>query len=81
MVTTCGGGSTLVGGSTIGGLVSLGVGSTLGGWAGRGVFKVAAGFQAPKRSRSLAMASSWSWCAVAGASFMAHEINLRAWLI
>ena len=93
VVTTLGGGYTLGGGSTLGdcytlgvvstlwGVVCLGVGSTLGDWVGRGVSEVTAGFRAPKRSRSLSMASSWLWCAVSRESLMAHEINLREWEI
>ena len=62
-------------------MVCLGVGSTLRNWVGRGISEVASGLRAPKRYRRLEMATSWSWCDVAGASLMAQERNLRAWVI
>ena len=88
--TTLGGGFTLGGGPTLVGGVRLGVESTLEGWAdiGRGMIgggtkggisEPVSGFQAPKKYRSLEITSCWLWCAVAGASLMAHERKLRAW--
>ena len=44
---------------------------------GGGVSEAISRFQDPKRSRSLAISSRWLWYAVAGASLMAQERNLR----
>ena len=83
-----GGISALRGGSIIGGGVHMGMESTLGGWygmvsglvgTGGGVSEAVSGFQSPKRSCSLTMASMWLWCAMARSSLMAHDVNLKAW--
>ena len=76
---TLGDGSTLGGGPTLGGGVCLGMEFTRVCWVGMGsgvvatgcgISEAVSGFQAPERSRSLAIASSWLWCDVAGASLM-----------
>ena len=41
------------------------------------VSEVVSVFHAPKSSRNLAMASSWLWCAMAGASWMEQERSFR----
>ena len=48
---------------------------------GGGIYEAFSGFQAPKRSRSLEIASRWLWCDIDGASLMSHESNWRAWTI
>ena len=66
--------------------------STLGGCAVResgfvcieiegGISVSVSGFNAPKRYRSLAMASSWLWCDVAGVSCMAQKSSFKAWIM
>ena len=75
-----------------GGGVIWGVVSTLGSFAGRGGGLVWIGimggisaavsvFHVPKFSLSLDMASSWLWCAVDRALWMAQDRNFRAWMM
>ena len=87
-VSTLGRGFTLGCDSTLVGQVCLGVESTLGGWygtgsgvvgTGGGVSETDSGLQAPNRSHSLEIASTWLWCSVAGESLMVHESNWRYW--
>ena len=47
-------------------------------WVGGGISAAVSGFHVPNRSFSLAMASSWLWCEVAGELWMAQESNFRA---
>ena len=44
-----------------------------------GISEAVSGFQASNRSISLAIASRWLWCYVAGSYLMVHERNLRVW--
>ena len=89
MGITLGSGTNLGGGSILGDGGRWGTVSTLGGCADRriglvwigirgGISAAMSGLHAPKRSRSLAMASSWLWCAVAGAYWMKKERKCRA---